>query len=101
MKRNSYDNFFMNFSSRSKFDIIMALREGPLSVSDIVKKVGDEQSAVSHNLSKMSKCHILDVKQDGKQRIYSLNEKTVIPILEIVDRHVKHCCLGRCHNECR
>jgi DNA-binding transcriptional ArsR family regulator len=96
MKKASYDNFFMNFATRSKFDIIMALRDGPLSVSDICRMVGDEQSAVSHNLAKMAACHILDVRQDGKQRIYSLNEKTVIPMLKIVEGHVKRCCPRRC-----
>ena len=96
MKRASYNNFFMNFATQSKFDIIMALRDGPLSVSQLAEKLGEEQSAVSHNLAKMSGCHVLDVKQDGKQRIYSLNKDTVIPMLEIVERHVKCCCIGRC-----
>jgi len=98
MKNASYDNFFMNFSTRSKFDILMALKDGPLNVSQIAEKVGDEQSAVSHNLSKMSGCSVLNVKREGKQRIYSLNEKTVLPILEIVEKHVKNCCMGRCKN---
>ena len=96
MISSSYNNFFMNFATQSKFDIMMALKDGPLNVTGIAKKVGDEQSAVSHNLTKMAKCHILNVKRDGKQRIYSLNEETVLPILKIVEGHVKRCCLGRC-----
>lgn len=98
MKSSSYNNFFMNFATQSKFDIMMTLKNGPLNVTDIAKKVGDEQSAVSHNLTKMAKCHILNVKRDGKQRIYSLNEETVLPILKIVEGHVKRCCIGRCKN---
>lgn len=96
MKNKSYNNFFMNFSSRSKFDIIMALREGPLSVSDIARRVGGEQSAVSHNLAHLSMCRILNVRQEGKMRVYSLNRETVIPMLETVEKHVKKHCLGRC-----
>jgi DNA-binding transcriptional ArsR family regulator len=96
MNKNSYDNFFMNFATKSKFDIIMALRDGPLSVTEITKKVGDEQSAVSHNLLKMAHCHILNVRKDGKQRIYSLNEETVVPLLKLVESHVKRCCLRGC-----
>ncbi len=96
MKNKSYNNFFMNFASGSKFDIIMALREGPMSVSEIAKKVNGEQSAVSHNLIKLSKCHILDVKKEGKKRIYSLNLETVVPILKAVEEHVRKCCMGRC-----
>lgn len=85
----------MNFAGESRFGIIMALKDGPLSVSEIVNKVGDEQSAVSHNLRKMAGCHILDVRKEGKQRIYSLNKETVMPMLRIVEKHVKRCCLGR------
>ena len=96
MKRSSYNNFFMNFASESKFGIIMTLKDGPHNVTEIVNKIGDEQSAVSHNLSKMASCHILNVKREGKQRIYSLNEDTVIPMLKIVEKHVKKCCIGRC-----
>ncbi len=96
MKKSSYNNFFLNFATQSKFDIIMALKEGPLSVTEIAEKLGDEQSAVSHNLGKMSTCHILNMKKEGKQRIYSLNADTVIPILKIVEGHVKRCCLRGC-----
>ncbi|MFH0956352.1 MAG: metalloregulator ArsR/SmtB family transcription factor [Candidatus Aenigmatarchaeota archaeon] len=96
MNKNSYDNFFMNFATKSKFDIVMALRDGPLSVTEIARKVGDEQSAVSHNLLKMEGCRVLNVRKAGKQRIYSLNEETVVPLLKLVESHVKRCCMGRC-----
>ena len=96
MKMKSYNNFFMNFASGSKFDIIMSLKEGPLSASEITKMVGGEQSAVSHNLIKLSGCHVLDVKKVGKQRIYSLNMETVIPILETVEKHVRKYCMRKC-----
>jgi DNA-binding transcriptional ArsR family regulator len=96
MKNISYNNFFMNFSSRSKFDIIMALRDGPLSVSEIAKRVGGEQSAVSHNLAHLGRCHILNVRQEGKMRLYSLNSETVIPMLETVEKHVEKHCPARC-----
>lgn len=89
----------MNFATQSKFDILTALRDGPLNVSQIAEKIGDEQSAVSHNLRKMSMCSVLNVRREGKQRIYSLNRDTVLPILEIVEKHVKKCCSGRCKNE--
>ena len=96
MKNYSYNNFFMNFASGSKFDIIMALKDGPLSASQIAKRVNGEQSAVSHNLAKLSGCHVIDVRKEGKQRIYSLNMETVIPILQTVEKHVKKYCARRC-----
>ncbi|MCK5023366.1 MAG: winged helix-turn-helix transcriptional regulator [Candidatus Aenigmarchaeota archaeon] len=96
MKENSYYRFFKNLSNKSKFNIVMSLRDGPMSVSDITKKVGEEQSKVSHNLRSLRSCNILKVKQDGKKRIYSLNGKTVIPIIQIVEKHVKNNCPRKC-----
>ena len=87
----------MNFANRTKLNIILALENKPLSVNEITEKIKCEQSKISHNLSKLLQCHILDVKQKGKQRIYSLNSETVVPILKIVKKHVKkNCVLGKC-----
>jgi DNA-binding transcriptional ArsR family regulator len=96
MKKYSYYKFFMNFSNRTKSDIINLLREGPLNVKEIARNTGGGQSRVSHSLRDLRKCHILNVKQKGKERIYSLNEETVVPILELVERHVRKNCLRGC-----
>lgn len=92
----SYNIFFTNFANETNIDIISSLRGGPLSVSEISKKVKMEQSAVSHNLMKLSRCGILSVKQEGKKRIYSLNKETVLPIIELVEKHVEKHCKGGC-----
>jgi len=99
MKNYSYNNFFMNFSNKTKLNIILALENRPLSVNEITEKVKGEQSKISHNLGKLLQCHILDVKQKGKQRIYSLNSETVIPMLRIVKKHVKKNCLMGCNKK--
>ncbi len=99
MKHNSYNNFFTNFANKTKLSIILILEKGPLSVNEITKKVKEEQSKVSHNLRKLLQCHILNAKQKGKQRIYSLNSETVVPILKIVKKHVKKNCLKGCNKK--
>ena len=96
MRKYSFYKFFVNFSNRTKSDIINLLRDGPLSVKEITRKIGGEQSKVSHSLTDLRRCHILKVRNEGKQRIYSLNEETVVPILEIVERHVRKNCLRGC-----
>ncbi len=98
MKCDSYSIFFTNFANETNINIISSLRNGPLSVSEISKKVKMEQSAVSHNLTKLSRCGILSVKQEGKKRIYSLNKETVLPIIELVEKHVSKNCKGGCKN---
>jgi len=92
MKSKSYNYFFLNFANKTKFDIIIALKEKPLNVTQIVKKVNKEQSAVSHNLKSLTRCNILTVKQKGKEHLYSLNKETVLPMLNLADKHVKCFC---------
>ena len=96
MKCGSFDNFFMNFANKTKLEIIYSLREGALSVTEIAEMIGEEQSKVSHNLRKLSACRILNVEQRGKQRFYSLNKETVLPMLELVEKHVRSYCTGGC-----
>jgi len=97
MKQKSYYNFFMNFSNRLRFNIIMLLKQKPLSVKEIVEKLGEEQSKISHNLRKMETCHVLYAKRKGKQRIYYLNKETVLPMLKMVEKHVKKHCPKKCN----
>ncbi|MBW2975819.1 metalloregulator ArsR/SmtB family transcription factor [Candidatus Woesearchaeota archaeon] len=90
----------MNFASKTKLDIIVLLRDGPLNVKTIAKKLDEEQSAVSHSLKKLSECHILDARKSGKERIYSLNKDTVMPMLKIVEDHVRRNCPKICNKKC-
>lgn len=96
MNCKAYHYFFMNLANPTKITIIDALKQGPLSVSEITKITNQEQSKVSHNLKTLSACNILTVEQKGKQRIYSLNKETILPILKLVDLHVKKNCKGVC-----
>jgi len=89
----------MNFANKTKLNIILALENGPLSVKEITESIKGEQSKISHSLGKLLQCHILNVKQKGKQRIYSLNSETVVPILKIVKKHVKKNCLKECNKK--
>ena len=83
----------MNFANKTKLEIILSLRDKPLSVTEIAEKINEEQSKISHNLKKLATCHILEVKKEGKKRVYSLNKETVAPMLNIVEKHVKKNCM--------
>ncbi len=70
---------------------------GSMNVTSIVEKTGQEQSAVSHNLKNLCDCNILVAEKKGREKIYSLNKDTVIPVLKLVAGHVKkHCKEGCC-----
>jgi ArsR family transcriptional regulator, zinc-responsive transcriptional repressor len=96
MKCNPYYRFFSNLSNPLRIDIVKMLKDNEASVNDISKELGVEQSKVSHALANLRACNIVDVSQDGKRRIYSLNKDTIVPILNLIDCHAAHHCHGEC-----
>ena len=96
MKCPSYNLFFETISTKVRMEILCLLRGGAKSVSEICKALGEEQSKISHNLKKMVECRILEARQQGKKRIYSINKETIIPILDLVEKHVQKYCGGKC-----
>ena len=88
----TYHVFFRNLANPIRINIITELRENPSSVTELSNKLKIEQSKLSHALSALKKCNIVDVKQKGKQRIYSLNKKTIAPMLDLIDKHAKIFC---------
>lgn len=94
MKCSAYHIFFKNLANPLKTEIIQALKEKPLSVTELIEKTNIEQSKLSHALMNLRSCHIVETEQVGKQRIYSLNKKTIIPILKIIDKHRQTMCPG-------
>jgi len=96
MKKSTYHIFFGNLSNPLRISILLSLREKERSVSELSKELSIEQSKISHALSSMKKCNIIKAKQRGKSRIYSLNKKTMSPILNLIDKHAETFCGGNC-----
>ena len=89
MTELEYKLFFKAFSNKTRFEIIKLLKKGPKNVTEICAELGFKQSRVSRNLKCLVNCGFVSVTQDGKKRIYSLDTKTVQPILDIIDKHIK------------
>ena len=85
-----YDVFFSTLADRTKLDIINILSKNDLNVSEISKKLNLEQSRVSHNLKVLLERNFVIVSQKGKSRVYSLEKKTITPLLKIIDKHVEN-----------
>jgi ArsR family transcriptional regulator len=88
----SYNEFFQTLANPTNQFIIDSLLKGEKSVTEIVNVTKLEQSKVSHALKRLAECKLVNAKQIGKQRIYELNKDTIIPILEIADKHAKELC---------
>ena len=99
MKKQSYSAyhiFFNNLSNPLRIKIISALKDKNMSVTELSKRIKVEQSKLSHALAKLKECNLVSVDIEGKNRIYSLNRKTLLPILNIIDEPSKLNCGGNC-----
>lgn len=88
----SYNDFFQTLANETNQIIIDELLKSPKTVTEIVETTGIEQSKVSHALKRLAECKLVNSEQKGKHRIYELNKDTIIPILEIADKHAKKMC---------
>jgi len=90
--KSTYHIFFTHLANPLKMDIILLLRKGELCVGDIADKLNCEQSKLSHSLASLKQCNILGAKRMGKNMCYFLNDKTIVPILDLIDKHAKVTC---------
>ena len=78
------------FSNPTRLEILNLLRErGRMNVTQICSELGLEQTHVSHNLRCLGFCGLVTACREGKSRIYSINEQTMLPLLKIVNEHLK------------
>lgn len=100
MNHISYNQFFATLAGDSRLDILQYLRaNGPKNVTEIAQATNQEQSAVSHSLKKLLACSCVNVEAQGKSRQYSLNDETIVPILELANQHIQNYCQAKCE-EC-
>jgi len=90
MNYKTYHIFFSKLSSPLRIKIITSLDEKSKSVGELVEELKVEQSKISHALKELRKCNIVQVKKEGKKRIYNLS-KSISPILRLIDCHSKIC----------
>lgn len=86
---NVHRLFFKAFSNQTRLEIISLLRTKPLNVMEICKKTGFEQSRVSHNLKCLENCGFVIITQNGNYRKYELDQETIVPIVDLFDKHIK------------
>ncbi len=89
----AYKIFFGTLVSESRLKIINLLRKEKKNVSQIMDELKMDQSAVSHDLARLKNCGFVSVKAEGKFRYYQLNKKTIQPLMEIIDKHMKGNCI--------
>jgi DNA-binding transcriptional ArsR family regulator len=74
--------FYKGFSDPARLSILESLSGGALTVSEIVKKTGLNQSNVSNHLACLKDCAIVACDQQGKYIYYELRDKRIKHFLE-------------------
>lgn len=92
-KLRAYKLFFGTLTSKDRLLIINALRNQAKTVNELQRELKLEQTRVSHNLKRLRHCGFVNVNQKGRYRIYSLNNRTISPLMDIIDKHMKNFCI--------
>ncbi|WP_366144833.1 metalloregulator ArsR/SmtB family transcription factor [uncultured Chloroflexus sp.] len=76
---------FRGFADPSRLAILLALRHGARSVSDIVQVTGLSQPNVSNHLSCLRDCGLVTASSQGRFVYYELSDRRVEQLLRLAD----------------
>lgn len=89
----AYKIFFGTLVSEPRLKIINLLREGKKNVSQIVAELKSDQTSTSHDLARLKQCGFVNVETEGKYRYYTLNAKTIAPLMKLIEEHMSNHCI--------
>ena len=94
---DAYKIFLGTLVSEPRLKIINLLRKGKKNVSEIMEELKMDQTSVSHDLARLKKCGFVKVKTAKNFRHYSLNHKTIEPLMGLIDNHMAEYCIHILH----
>jgi ArsR family transcriptional regulator, cadmium/lead-responsive transcriptional repressor len=76
---------FRGFSDPSRLSILESLRDGAVTVGQIVEATGLSQPNVSNHLGCLRDCGLVTAKQQGRFVYYELSDERVGQLLNLAD----------------
>ena len=76
---------FRGFADPSRLGILVALRNGPLTVSEIVEATSLSQPNVSNHLGCLRDCGLVTAEQQGRYVTYHLSDDRVGELLALTE----------------
>ncbi len=76
---------FRGFGDPSRIAILLALRGGPLTVSEIVQATGLSQPNTSNHLGCLRECGLVTAEQNWRYVSYQLSDERVVGLLELAE----------------
>lgn len=78
----------------SRLLILVRLRRGACTVTELAREIGMEQSAVSHQLRLLRHLGLVTGTRQGKNNVYALYDNHVAALLDEAVYHSEHLRLG-------
>ncbi len=88
----AYYLFFSTLANRTRLAIIDVLSEGPKNISEISKALEQDETTIAPNLKQLEHCALLRSEGSRKDKLYSLNKETVVPLSELLTFHTSKYC---------
>ena len=90
--------FFSTLANPTRLAIMENLSKHSMNVTQLSEALGQEQSMVSYNLEKLTRCRFVNSRRKGKKIIYSLNKETASALFSTVRNHAERHCpyKGKC-----
>ena len=80
---------FRAFSDTSRVRILSALVTSELNVGSLARAVGITESAVSHHLRSLRQMQLVNMRRDGKEVYYRVDDDHIIALFQQGVRHVQ------------
>jgi len=97
--QRAYDRFLSTLSNKNRLAVIQSLIGGQKNVSELTNELGIHQTSVSHALRRLLDCGFVILERNGKEHIYSVNKKTIQPLMKLMEVHVNNFCAECVSNE--
>lgn len=76
---------FRGLGDPSRLSILVALRQGPRTVTEILRKTGLSQSNASNHLACLRDCGLVAAEQEGRYVTYRLSDDRVGELIELAE----------------
>lgn len=87
---------FRGFADPSRLSVLVTLRDGPLTVGEIVEATGLSQSNASNHLGCLRDCGLVVAEQEGRYVTYHLSDDRVGELLDLTETLLADVAKGVC-----
>lgn len=81
---------FRAFSDTSRVCILSALIDHEMNVGALSKRVGISESAVSHHMRGLRQMRLVEMRRDGKEVYYRLEDEHIIALFQQGVNHIRN-----------